>query len=210
MPAAHETAGRLDRLASEFIPVAEQFGLAKLVDHRSLELAIDLLRSMPKVKLALNMSAATATEPQWLHGLEAFVGKGSGLAEHLTIEITETAAISDLEGTAKFVAALKDLGCRVALDDFGAGYTSFPLAASARRRHAKDRRVVHPESRHPGRGRAIRAHADRDCQELRHHHGRRMGRTAKMLENAGVAYMQGYFFGAPELTKPEAAVQPAG
>jgi EAL domain-containing protein (putative c-di-GMP-specific phosphodiesterase class I) len=31
-----------------------------------------------------------------------------------------------------------------------------------------------------------------------------------MLENAGVAYMQGYFFGAPELTKPEAAVKPAG
>ncbi len=130
-PELYECLLRMKRLdgsiasASEFIPVAEQFGLVKLVDHRALELAVDLLRSMPKIKLALNVSAATATDPQWLHGLEAFVGKGSGLAERLTIEITETAAISDLEESAKFVASLKALGCRVALDDFGAGYTSF-------------------------------------------------------------------------------------
>ena len=62
MPAAHETAGRSIASASEFIPVAEQFGLAKLVDHRALELAVELLRSMPEIKLALNVSAATATD----------------------------------------------------------------------------------------------------------------------------------------------------
>ncbi|HEY8300099.1 MAG TPA: EAL domain-containing protein [Methyloceanibacter sp.] len=83
--------------ASEFIPVAEQFGLAKLVDHRALELAIELLHSASDIKLALNVSAATATDPQWLQGLEAYFGKGTGLAERLTIEITETAAISDLQ-----------------------------------------------------------------------------------------------------------------
>jgi EAL domain-containing protein (putative c-di-GMP-specific phosphodiesterase class I) len=59
-------------LASEFIPVAEQFGLAKLVDHRVLELAIELLRSSPDIKLALNVSAATTSDGQWLAGLEAF------------------------------------------------------------------------------------------------------------------------------------------
>ena len=35
-------------------------------------------------------------------------------------------------------------------------------------------------------------------------------KTAKMLEKAGISYMQGYFFGAPELTKPEVAAKPAG
>jgi EAL domain-containing protein (putative c-di-GMP-specific phosphodiesterase class I) len=35
-------------------------------------------------------------------------------------------------------------------------------------------------------------------------------KTAEMLEKVGVSYMQGYFFGAPELTKPEAAAKPAG
>jgi EAL domain-containing protein (putative c-di-GMP-specific phosphodiesterase class I) len=97
MPVAHKRLDGSIVSAGEFIPVAEQFGLAKLVDHRALELAVELLRSMPTIKLALNVSAATATDPQWLQGLEAFIGKGHGLAERLTVEITETAAISNLE-----------------------------------------------------------------------------------------------------------------
>jgi EAL domain-containing protein (putative c-di-GMP-specific phosphodiesterase class I) len=48
-----------------------------------------------------------------------------GVAERLIIEITETAAIQDLDDTRGFVARAKDLGCRIAIDDFGAGYTSF-------------------------------------------------------------------------------------
>src|SRR5665648_262072 len=58
-------------------------------------------------------------------GLEGFTGKDRSLLERLTVEITETTAISDVTAAVKFVAALKGLGCRVALDDFGAGYTSF-------------------------------------------------------------------------------------
>jgi EAL domain-containing protein (putative c-di-GMP-specific phosphodiesterase class I) len=41
------------------------------------------------------------------------------------IEITETTAIQDIDDTRGFVARVKDLGCRIAIDDFGAGYTSF-------------------------------------------------------------------------------------
>ena len=46
-------------------------------------------------------------------------------AERLIIEITETAAIHDVDDTRGFVTRVKDLGCRIAIDDFGAGYTSF-------------------------------------------------------------------------------------
>jgi EAL domain-containing protein (putative c-di-GMP-specific phosphodiesterase class I) len=73
-PELYECLLRMKRLdgsiasASEFIHIAEQFGLAKLIDHRVLELAIELLLSTPKIKLALNVSAATATDPQWLAG----------------------------------------------------------------------------------------------------------------------------------------------
>ncbi|MGC1180776.1 MAG: EAL domain-containing protein [Methyloceanibacter sp.] len=70
--------------------------------------------------------AETATDGQWLQGLEEFTGEdGRSLTERLTIEITETAAISDFAETVKFVRALKALGRSVALDDFGAGYTSY-------------------------------------------------------------------------------------
>jgi EAL domain-containing protein (putative c-di-GMP-specific phosphodiesterase class I) len=48
-----------------------------------------------------------------------------GVAERLMVEITETAAIQDIDETRGFVARVKDLGCRIAIDDFGAGYTSF-------------------------------------------------------------------------------------
>ncbi|MFY1005193.1 EAL domain-containing protein, partial [Escherichia coli] len=45
--------------------------------------------------------------------------------ERLTVEITETAAIQDIEDIRGFVTRLKNYGCRIAIDDFGAGYTSF-------------------------------------------------------------------------------------
>ena len=49
----------------------------------------------------------------------------SGVAERLIIEITETAAIQDLHDARGFVTRVKDFGCRIAIDDFGAGHTSF-------------------------------------------------------------------------------------
>ena len=45
--------------------------------------------------------------------------------ERLIIEITETAAIHDIDNARGFVTRVKDLGARIAIDDFGAGYTSF-------------------------------------------------------------------------------------
>ena len=60
-----------------------------------------------------------------MDGLGALLRAHAGVAERLIIEITETAAIHDLDDTRGFVARVKDLGCRIAIDDFGAGYTSF-------------------------------------------------------------------------------------
>ena len=209
-PELYECLLRMKRLdgtiasASEFIPVAEQFGLAKLVDHRALELAIELLHSAPDIKLALNVSAATATDPQWLQGLEAYFGKGAGLAERLTIEITETAAISDLQETAKFVAALKALGCRVALDDFGAGYTSFRNLRLLGVDMVKiDGSFIQNLGAQAEDELFVRTLIDLAKSFGITTVGEWVGdeKTAKILEKAGVSYMQGYFFGAPELTK---------
>jgi len=218
-PELYECLLRMKRLdgsiasASEFIPVAEQFGLAKLVDHRALELAIELLRSMPHIKLSLNVSAATATDSQWLQGLEAFSGKSAGLAERLTVEITETAAISDLEETAKFVAALKALGCRVALDDFGAGYTSFRNLRLLGVDMVKiDGSFIQNLGSQAEDELFVRTLIDLARSFGITTVGEWVGdeKTAKMLEDAGVAYMQGYFFGAPELTKPSPQARSAG
>jgi diguanylate cyclase (GGDEF)-like protein len=111
--------------AADFIPVAERLGLAGQIDRRTLKLAIDVLRAHPDIRLSLNVSALTCTDSRWLHELADALEASPGVAQRLIVEITETMTATDLDEAAFFVDALKDLGCRVAIDDFGAGHTSF-------------------------------------------------------------------------------------
>ncbi|MGD9829458.1 MAG: EAL domain-containing protein, partial [Hyphomicrobiaceae bacterium] len=111
--------------AGEFIHVAEQLGLSRPIDRRALELAIGLLKLDPSLHLAINVSGLTTADHEWLVALHRLTGGKKHLTERLTVEITETAAIEDLDQSITFVDTLKELGCRVAIDDFGAGYTSF-------------------------------------------------------------------------------------
>ena len=111
--------------ADGFVPAAEELRLSKLIDHRALELAIELLRAEPTRKLALKVSAQSTKDRHWTDALEALTGRDRDLTERLTVEVTESIAVADMGSTARFVTALKIAGCRVALDEFGAGYASF-------------------------------------------------------------------------------------
>jgi EAL domain-containing protein (putative c-di-GMP-specific phosphodiesterase class I) len=192
--------------------VAEQFGLAKLIDYRVLELAIDLLRASPTIKLALNVSAATATDPHWMEGLEGFTGKDRSILERLTIEITETAAISDVKAAVKFVSRLKELGCRVALDDFGAGYTSF---RSLRELGVDMVKIDGSFIQNLGTDAEDEMFVCTLIDLARSFGVVTVGewvgdeKTVQLLEKAGVSYMQGYFFGKPELTRDASEEKPA-
>lgn len=110
---------------NEVVPLAERLGLVRLLDHRVLELVLAELAAAPGLKASLNLSAASTVDPDWWASLGAALRANSGMAERLTVEITETTAIQDIDDTKGFVARVKDLGCRIAIDDFGAGYTSF-------------------------------------------------------------------------------------
>jgi diguanylate cyclase (GGDEF)-like protein len=111
--------------ASEIVPVAEQLGLVRLLDFRVLELVVDEMIATPTLQTSFNVSPASTTDPDWWAGLGSLLRTHAGVAERLTVEITESAAIHDIDETRGFVARVKDLGCRIAIDDFGAGYTSF-------------------------------------------------------------------------------------
>ncbi|MCC6735802.1 MAG: bifunctional diguanylate cyclase/phosphodiesterase [Bauldia sp.] len=111
--------------AGAFMPIAERLGFARLLDHRALALALAACRSRPDLRLSLNVSPDTASEPTWLALLSEAARAAPDLARQLTIEITESSAIRNLDEATQFVASLKALGCDVAFDDFGAGYTSF-------------------------------------------------------------------------------------
>ena len=111
--------------AGEFIPVAEQLGLSRLIDRRTLELSVKLLKRHADLVLSVNVSGLTCSDHEWLVTLQRITGGRKDLTTRMIIEITETVAIEDLDQTINFVDTLKELGCRVAIDDFGAGYTSF-------------------------------------------------------------------------------------
>src|SRR5262249_40515451 len=107
------------------IPIAERMGLIDLIDTMVMEMVVGELRYDPKVVLAFNVSNMTTENPIWLESLSQFVKETPEIAPRLIVEITETAIHRDLRRTAFFVASLQSLGCQVALDDFGSGYTSF-------------------------------------------------------------------------------------
>lgn len=111
--------------AGAFMPAVERLGMARRLDHHTLDLAVRELEDSDDVVLALNLSATTTADRTWLSALEGRIGGRPGLARRLIVEITETAAIEDLEETAAFLTAVRSLGCRTALDDFGAGYLSY-------------------------------------------------------------------------------------
>lgn len=130
-PAFHECLVRMRQedgeysLSPDIVPVAEKLGLIRLVDHRVLELVVAELADAPQAQLSLNISPDTTMDPDWWARIESLMRAYPGVAERLIVEITETVAIQDLDDVRGFVTRLKNFGSRIAIDDFGAGYTSF-------------------------------------------------------------------------------------
>jgi diguanylate cyclase (GGDEF)-like protein len=112
-------------VAGEFVDVAQRLGLVRLVDHHALDLAMETLRKAPTAVFSLNVSFETACDPEWLSKLAQCVMNRDDIAKRLIIEVTESYAADSLAEAQQFINSVRDLGCRVALDDFGAGYTSF-------------------------------------------------------------------------------------
>ncbi|MCZ6455454.1 MAG: EAL domain-containing protein [Alphaproteobacteria bacterium] len=111
--------------AGLFVPIVEQMGLMRLVDRRVLDLGISALTENPEISLSINVSGMTAVDPVWLRQLHESLEARPDVASRLILEITETVALDDIADSSLFVRSVTELGCRVALDDFGAGYTSF-------------------------------------------------------------------------------------
>jgi diguanylate cyclase (GGDEF)-like protein len=111
--------------AGQFIPAAEQLGLVRLVDRHALEMTVAQLRAHPEITLAVNVSGTTASDPSWLQSFLNYIRANAQVAPRIIVELTETAALHAFEESARFISNLREMGCRVAIDDFGAGFTSF-------------------------------------------------------------------------------------
>jgi EAL domain-containing protein (putative c-di-GMP-specific phosphodiesterase class I) len=111
--------------AGEVIPAAERLGLVRLIDFRVVELVVAELLAAPDLKVSLNVSPASSMDPDWWGNFTTHMRSHPGVAERVAIEITETTAFQNVDDAIGFVTRAKDLGCCVAIDDFGAGNTSF-------------------------------------------------------------------------------------
>jgi diguanylate cyclase (GGDEF)-like protein/PAS domain S-box-containing protein len=112
-----------------FLYIGERFDLIQAIDRWVIRRAIALLAAQKRagcpIHISLNLSAKSVTDPE-LPGFVTAELDGAGIDGHgLCVEVTETAAIVNVDRAKHFARTLEQIGCEFALDDFGAGFASF-------------------------------------------------------------------------------------
>jgi diguanylate cyclase (GGDEF)-like protein len=191
--------------AGDFIEEIERFGYIRLIDRYILDKALAEAEAHPGVTLGFNISALTTADRSWLRALTARLRAQPELAGRLVIEITETAALYDIEESARFVNALRRIGCRVALDDFGAGHTSLQHLQSLAVDMVKiDRSVIHDITTN-GESQVFLRHLlglakGFDFSTIAE--GVETEEEAEVLKREGVGFLQGHHYGKATLDPP--------
>jgi diguanylate cyclase (GGDEF)-like protein/PAS domain S-box-containing protein/excisionase family DNA binding protein len=134
-PVNHEVLVRLKDdhggfiLPSSFIEVAESLSLVQELDLQVVEKLLDFIRDNnqlgKKLRYFVNLSRVSISDPHWVRRLMMLLNRTQVDPTQLVFEITETAAMSEIDVTLSFIKKLKEVGARFALDDFGAGFSSF-------------------------------------------------------------------------------------
>ena len=110
-----------------FLQVAERFDLVQEIDRWVTRNAIELIadHAADDLRLTVNLSGRTLTDDRLLADIEHEIARTGADAGRLTFEVTETAAVANIQLAREFALRLREIGCRFALDDFGAGFGSF-------------------------------------------------------------------------------------
>ena len=134
-PVHHEVLVRLKDdqggfiLPSTFIDVAESLSLVQELDLQVVEKLLDFIRDNnqlgKKLRYFVNLSRVSISDPHWVRRFMVLLNRTQVDPTQLVFEITETAAMSEIDVTLSFIKKLKEVGARFALDDFGAGFSSF-------------------------------------------------------------------------------------
>lgn len=112
----------------EFIPAAERFGRASLLDRWIIRTALARYNAALRagaLTLGFNLSAQTVSDPNLWQFVETTVSETDARFDRIVFEITESTAVTNFDAAQSFVTQARARGCRVSLDDFGAGLSSF-------------------------------------------------------------------------------------
>lgn len=188
-----------------FLPAAERYGMATMIDRWVVSSALAWLREHPAVLDSLylcniNLSGRSLTDADFLgHVLQA-LGHTRIPPGKICFEITETSAIASLDSATQFIAGLSAHGCSFALDDFGSGLSSFGYLRSLAVDFVKiDGSLVHTMVTNPASSAMVASIAQI---------GRAMGKrvvaewveddaTLHQLKALGVHYGQGHWIASP-------------
>jgi EAL domain-containing protein (putative c-di-GMP-specific phosphodiesterase class I) len=185
-----------------FLPTAERFGLINEIDRWVTREGLSYAAAGRRV--SINLSAQSIGDHRILDTLRAAVGNGV-VPGDVMFEITETAAMHNMEDARLFAQAIIDLGCEVALDDFGTGFGSFTYLKHLPARYLKidmefvremvfnetDREVVDSITKV--------AHS---LGKLTIAEGVEDAATLQALRQYGVDRAQGFFIGRPRQLSP--------
>ena len=109
----------------KFIPIAEESGQIRDIDRWVIRKAIECVQDNPTLSLAVNLSGRVLDDPSLLAWFHVQLQESAIDPSRLIVEITETAAVANVQDAITFMREIKALGCRFALDDFGSGFSSF-------------------------------------------------------------------------------------
>ena len=193
----------------ETVKFIEALGIANVFDLAVANKVLGLIEQNGQAHIAFNVSGATIASPASFGMLAAILAKRRKLAPRTLIEITETAAIADLESAGKAIQALRAMGYRVGLDDFGAGAASVNYLHAFQVDFVKFDGAMIQKIGSSKRDDALLAGLAKLCGE--------MGVTtiaewieseamAKAAHAMGFHHGQGKWLGAPRLEIPAAAV----
>lgn len=111
--------------AGRFMPALDKLGMTEEADIAAMRLAFDELMRDPALRISVNLSGASIRRNGWPQAFEELAASAPDAAERLIVEVTEEAALSNASETAGLFTLIRARGAALAIDDFGAGRTSF-------------------------------------------------------------------------------------
>jgi diguanylate cyclase (GGDEF)-like protein/PAS domain S-box-containing protein len=192
-------------MPAEFLPEAERHGLMDEIDKRVLAEAVRILKlrrlAGKTISASVNLCADTLEDVGLGERIASLLESSGVPPELLTLELTETGALSDLGRASELSTELRSIGCKFALDDFGSAFASLQYLKHIHFDLVKiDGEFVRNLPRSPADQLIVKAVA-----EMAHGFGAKVvaefvdgQETVELLRAFGVEYGQGYFLGRPE------------
>lgn len=187
-----------------FLPTAERFNMMPAIDKWVIRHSIESLAAEhgqgKDICLSINLSGQSLEDESLAAYIHNLVQNYGVYPQSLLFEITETSAIANMEVANRFISSLQELGYKFALDDFGSGFCSFSHLKFLPVDDIKIDGIFIQGMLHDSVDRAI----IESIVQIAHTVGKKTvaefvenAEVLKLLKNAGVDYVQGYYIGRP-------------